>query len=114
MKTLIPCKIIYSKKDMCWYVESPGFYDGIMTSGETLEKAKAMAAEAVSGLLETYLEHGIAFTIPKGRSRKGDGSGWHGIEYPNGFFELFGSLKNVPFERPAQGKFQDDCPREQF
>ncbi|MDR3336292.1 MAG: hypothetical protein LBT16_03710 [Treponema sp.] len=35
-------------------------------------------------------------------------------EYPEGFFELFGSLKNTPFERPVQGKFEDDCPLEQF
>jgi hypothetical protein len=35
-------------------------------------------------------------------------------EYPKGFFELFGSLKHIPFERPAQGKIEDDCPLEQF
>jgi antitoxin HicB len=65
MKNNIPCKITYCKADNCWYVESPGFYDGIMTYGETLDNAKAMAAEAVAGLLETHLEYGDAFTIPE-------------------------------------------------
>ncbi|MDR2922985.1 MAG: type II toxin-antitoxin system HicB family antitoxin [Treponema sp.] len=64
MKTTVPCKITYSEEDKCWYVESPGFYDGIMTDGPTLEQAKEMAAEAVCGLIETYLEHNIPFSIP--------------------------------------------------
>jgi antitoxin HicB len=64
MKTTIPCQITYSNKDKCWYVESPGFYSGILTYGNTLEEAKKMAAEAVSGILESYLEHGDDFTIP--------------------------------------------------
>jgi len=64
MKTAVPCKITYSQKDKCWYVEAPGFYDGIMTEGSTLEHAKKMAAEAVCGLIETYLEHNIPFSIP--------------------------------------------------
>ncbi|MDR2052706.1 MAG: type II toxin-antitoxin system HicB family antitoxin [Treponema sp.] len=64
MKTTIPCKIIYSDKDECWYVESPGFYSGILTYAGTLEEAKKMAVEAVSGLLESYLDHGDNFTIP--------------------------------------------------
>jgi len=58
MKTVIPCKITYSKADKCWYVESSGFYDGYLTYGNSLEEAKNMAKEAVSGLLESYLEHG--------------------------------------------------------
>jgi antitoxin HicB len=65
MKTIIPCKITYSDKDTCWYVESPEFYSGILTYGNTLDEAKEMAVEAVSGLLESYLEHGDTFTIPK-------------------------------------------------
>ena len=76
MKTVIPCKIKYSKSDKCWYVESPGFYEGYLTYGKTLEDAKVMAAEAVSGLLESYLEHGDKFTVPKTKSS----SGWYGIE----------------------------------
>jgi antitoxin HicB len=64
MKIIISCKITYSDKDKCWYVESPGFYSGILTYGNTLEEAKKMAVEAVSGLLESYLEHGDNFTIP--------------------------------------------------
>jgi antitoxin HicB len=35
-----------------------------MTYGNSLDDAKAMAAEAVGGLLETYLEYGDPFTIP--------------------------------------------------
>jgi len=64
MKTTIPCKITYSEDDKCWYVEAPGFYDGILTYGTNLENAKEMASEAVSGLIETYLEHNISFSIP--------------------------------------------------
>jgi antitoxin HicB len=77
MRTAIPCKITYSKTDKCWYVESPGFYDGIMTDGETLDEAKAMAAEAVTGLLETYLEHEFTFTIPPKEA-----TDWYDIEIP--------------------------------
>ena len=76
MKSLIPCKITYSRLDKCWYVECPGIYKGYLTYGDTLEKAKAMAAEAVSGLLESYLEHGDKFTIPKIKPS----SDWYGIE----------------------------------
>ncbi|MHC6202978.1 hypothetical protein ACYULU_07270 [Breznakiellaceae bacterium SP9] len=76
MKTAIPCKITYSETDKYWYVEAPGFYRGIMTDGETLAEAKAMAAEAVAGLLETYLEHGDRFTIPK----PDESNDWYDIE----------------------------------
>jgi antitoxin HicB len=76
MKTIIPCKITYSDKDGCWYVKSPGFYSGILTYGNTLEEAKKMAVEAVSGLLESYLEHGDNFTVPKMQKRPD----WYGIE----------------------------------
>jgi antitoxin HicB len=78
MKTTIPCKITFSKNDKCWYVESPGFYEGIMTYGDTLEEAKKMAAEAASGLLETYLEHDFAFTIPRANKD------WYEIELDPG------------------------------
>ena len=64
MKTTVPCKITHSQEDNCWYVEAPGFYDGIMTDGTTLEHAKEMASEAVSGIIETCLERGIPFSIP--------------------------------------------------
>jgi predicted RNase H-like HicB family nuclease/DNA-binding XRE family transcriptional regulator len=77
MKTNIPCKITYSEADRCWYVESPGFYDGIMTYGDTLDNAKAMAKEAVTGLLETYLEYGDTFTIPSKEA-----ADWYDIELP--------------------------------
>ena len=80
MKTVIPCKISYSKANKVWYVESPGFYDGSLTYGKTLDEAKAMAAEAVSGLLESYIEHGDKFTIPK----KGKAKDWYEIEIEPG------------------------------
>ena len=92
MKTFIPCKIVFSKTDNCWYVESPGFYDGIMTYAETLEEAKEMAAEAVHGLLESYLEHGSSFTIPKG------GKNWYMVEIESGLaFALW--LRNARISR---------------
>ncbi|MCL2205096.1 MAG: type II toxin-antitoxin system HicB family antitoxin [Treponema sp.] len=64
MRTTIACKITYSDTDKCWYVEAPGFYDGILTDGASLDHAKEMASEAVSGLIETFLEHNIPFSIP--------------------------------------------------
>ena len=64
MKITIPCKITYSGDDKCWYVEAPGFYEGILTDGKTLEHAKEMASEAVSGLIETYTEQNISYSIP--------------------------------------------------
>ena len=94
MKTIIPCKIVYSKSDKCWYVESPGFYDGYMTYGSTLEEAIAMAVEAVSGLLESYLEHGDKYTIPKG----GTSADWYDIEIDPGLaFALW--LRNARMSR---------------
>ena len=51
-----------------------------MTYGSTLEEAKSMATEAVSGLLESYLEHGDTFSMPKGKSS----SGWYNIEIEPG------------------------------
>ena len=80
MKTVIPCKISFSKSDKCWYVESPGFYDGYITYGDSLDEAKSMAAEAVTGLLESYLEHGDKFSIPKTVAA----NGWHNIEIEPG------------------------------
>ncbi|MDR1316200.1 MAG: helix-turn-helix transcriptional regulator [Spirochaetales bacterium] len=80
MKTTIPCKITYSKEDACWYVRSPGFYRGIMTYGDSLAEAKKMAAEAVTGLLETDLDHDIKFRIPK----KPASPDWYEIEIPSG------------------------------
>ena len=80
MKTVIPCKIVYSRFDKCWYVESPGLYEGYMTYGSNLEEAKAMATEAVSALLESYLEHGDKFKIPK----SGTSCYWYNIEIEPG------------------------------
>ena len=94
MKTVIPCKIMYVKSDKCWYVESPGFYDGFITYGNSLDEAKVMAAEAVSGLLESYLEHGDKFAIPKAVSK----NGWYNIEIDPGLsFALW--LRNARISR---------------
>jgi antitoxin HicB len=35
-----------------------------MTDGKTFEDAKEMAKEAVSGIVETYIEHNIPFSVP--------------------------------------------------
>jgi antitoxin HicB len=50
-----------------------------MTYGNTLEEAQKMAAEAASGLLETYLEHDFSFKIPKANKD------WYEIELEPGF-----------------------------
>ncbi len=65
MKTAIPCKIYYSEEDAVWYVEAPGFYDGIMTYAESLERAKDMASDAITGLIESYIDRQIPFEVPK-------------------------------------------------
>ena len=98
MKTVIPCKITYSKSDKCWYVESPEFYDGYITYGNSLEEAKAMAVEAVSGLLESYLEHGDKFSVPKSVTARG----WYNIEkVTQGSLRTEGSYRKhvVSFDR---------------
>jgi antitoxin HicB len=64
MKITIPCKITFSPADNCWYVESPGFYNGILTDGDTLEQAKEMACEAVSGIIAVNIKRDIPFSIP--------------------------------------------------
>ena len=64
MKTVIPCRITYSKEDAVWYAEIPDLYEGVATYGKTLEEAKAMASEAVSGLLESYIDAGKEIEIP--------------------------------------------------
>jgi hypothetical protein len=33
-------------------------------------------------------------------------------EYPESFLNLCGALKDIPFEMPLQGKFEEDSPRE--
>ena len=88
MKTTIPCRIKYSKSDKCWYVESPGFYDGYLTYGDSLEEAKIMASEAVSGLLESYLEHGDNFIIPKENASPE----WFEIEIESGLLKKLETL----------------------
>jgi predicted RNase H-like HicB family nuclease/DNA-binding XRE family transcriptional regulator len=64
MNTTIPCRIYYSNEDSVWYVEAPGFYEGIMTYGTTLEEAQAMASDAISGLIESFIDRQIPLTIP--------------------------------------------------
>ncbi len=76
MKTIIPCKITYSRKDKCWYVEAPDVYSDILTYGDTLEHAKEMASEALTGLLESYLDDDKEIPAFKVPARKD----WYGIE----------------------------------
>jgi len=64
MKTAIPCRIYYSEEDSVWYVEAPGFYEGIMTYGESLEQAKDMASDAITGLIESYIGRQIPVEVP--------------------------------------------------
>jgi antitoxin HicB len=64
MKTTVSCKITFSPQDQCWYVEAPGFYNGILTDGDTLDHAKEMACEAVSGIIAVNLKHNVPFSIP--------------------------------------------------
>jgi antitoxin HicB len=64
MKLTVPCKITYSIVDKCWYVEAPGFYNGILTDGDTLDHAVEMASEAISGIITVNLKHDIPFSIP--------------------------------------------------
>ena len=47
-----PAKIKYSKADTCFLVEFPDL-PGCLTYGETLEEAREMATEALSGYLES-------------------------------------------------------------
>ena len=42
--------------------------------------------------------------------RPGDSSSAPAAEWPNGYFELFGSLREVNLERPPQGVLQDRLP----
>jgi len=100
MKTTVSCKITWSEKDKCWYVESPGFYDGVMTEGDTLDEAKNAAAEAVAALLESYLEHETTFNLPNVK----DAPDWYDIPIkPESAFSF--RLRN---QRKARGMTLSD------
>lgn len=36
------------------------------------------------------------------------------LTWPQGYFELFGSLRSGDLERPEQGNFEEDSPREEM
>jgi predicted RNase H-like HicB family nuclease/DNA-binding XRE family transcriptional regulator len=77
MKIAIPCRITHSLEDSCWYVESlPGLYSGIMTYGDSLDAAKEMASEALSGLLEVFMGEGRDIELPS----LPEGPDWYAIE----------------------------------
>ncbi|MFA6506270.1 MAG: type II toxin-antitoxin system HicB family antitoxin [Treponemataceae bacterium] len=76
MKTIIPCKITFSEADEVWYVEAPDLYSGPITYGETIELAKAMAVDALTGLLESYIDEGKKIVI----SPLCDDPDWYPIE----------------------------------
>ena len=44
--------------------------------------------------------------------RSGDNLSTPIAEWPQGYFELFGSLREVNLERPSQGELQDRLPLE--
>jgi antitoxin HicB len=47
-----------------WYVEAPGFCEGIMTYGESLAQAKDMASDAITALIESYIGRQIPVEVP--------------------------------------------------
>ena len=64
---------------------------------KTMEKVKdaaGMENSSVSKWVRTKLDHAL----------KGD--------WPEGYFEVFGSLADVDLKRPDQGKLADDSKRE--
>ncbi|HOV38261.1 MAG TPA: type II toxin-antitoxin system HicB family antitoxin [Spirochaetales bacterium] len=82
----IPCKIIYNTDDSVWYVEAPDIYEGILTYGNSLEEAKEMAQDALSGLIATYMEGGKEIQVPSKR----EGPNWYDIELsPNVSFAVW-------------------------
>ena len=68
MKTAYPAIIAWSGAEKVFEVSFPDL-PGCLTFGATLEEAKAMASEALSGVLESMIQRGIALPVPS--SRKG-------------------------------------------
>jgi predicted RNase H-like HicB family nuclease/DNA-binding XRE family transcriptional regulator len=97
MKLAIPCKIYHSDEDSTWYVEStPGLYSGLLTYGDSLEHAKEMASEALTGLLLSFLDHDQKIETPECPAKPD----WYLIEpAPSVAFAVW--LRNV---RAASGK----------
>ncbi len=95
MKHIIPCKISYSDEDDYWYVEAPSVYSDILTGGNTLEHAKMMASEALTGILEEYLQDNKEIPFSEIPSEPD----WYGIELSPGLsFAIW--LRN---ERKSKG-----------
>lgn len=74
MKTaLYPARIHQDKKDKVFYVQFLDVKNGF-TFGETLGQAKEMAADVLSSLLASYIEHNEK--IPEPRKHKGNNIYW--------------------------------------
>jgi antitoxin HicB len=58
-----PASITWSEEDQVFEVAFPDF-SGCITFGATLEKAKAMASEALTGILESMVSRSIALPAP--------------------------------------------------
>ncbi|GAB4221952.1 MAG: hypothetical protein Kow009_13530 [Spirochaetales bacterium] len=59
----------YDPMDQVWYVEAPDFYEGILTFGNSIEDAKRMAVDALTGLMEAWIDAGKE--IPEDPVREG-------------------------------------------
>ena len=68
MKITYPATIVWSDSDEVFEAAFPDL-PGCVTFGSTLEEAKTMASDALSGVLESMIARGIALPIPS--SRKG-------------------------------------------
>ncbi len=67
--TCYPAIIAWAEEDKVFEVEFPDL-SGCITYGTTLEEAKAMASEALTGVLESMIAHGIALPAPSSAKGK--------------------------------------------
>ncbi len=63
MNTTYPAQIAYEKDDNAYLVEFPDL-PGCLTFGNTIDEAKAMAKEALTGYLLSAMERGLAIPAP--------------------------------------------------
>lgn len=63
MKLQYPAVFSYIDEDKSYLVEFPDL-SGCVTEGATMEEAKEMAKEALTGYLESVMDRGIPFSAP--------------------------------------------------
>jgi antitoxin HicB len=63
MKIAYPATFTYLEEDLAFLVEFPDL-PGCLTEGDTLEQAKEMASEALTGYLEAVIDRDIPFSAP--------------------------------------------------